>query len=90
MAPLGVREETVVKSSAGASRRQFVQRALQVGGSGALALVGGRGQRPLSPPAAMAHQSPALTPLTGKTAPSISSAAENAQRTFKIAYLTLG
>jgi ABC-type nitrate/sulfonate/bicarbonate transport system substrate-binding protein len=90
MALLGVREEIAVKSSAGASRRQFVQRALQVGGLGALTLVGGGGQSPLSPPTAMARQSSALTPHTGKAAPLINSAAQSGERTFKIAYLTLG
>ncbi|MDP9354173.1 MAG: transporter substrate-binding domain-containing protein, partial [Chloroflexota bacterium] len=77
-------------SSAGASRRQFVQRALQASGFGALTLLGGRGQSLLSPPAATDRQSSALTPLTGKAAPSTSPAAQSAGRTFKIAYLTLG
>ena len=66
-----------MKANAAASRRQFVQRSLQAGGVGALSLLGGRGQSPLSP-------------LTGKAAPFTSLTAERVDRTFKIAYLTLG
>jgi ABC-type nitrate/sulfonate/bicarbonate transport system substrate-binding protein len=79
-----------VTSSAGASRRQFLQRALQVSGLGAATLVGGSGPSWLSPTAATDRQSSILKPVTVNAAPSSSPAAERTGRTFKIAYLTLG
>ncbi len=90
MAPLGVGEEVVVTSNVGATRRRFVQRALQMSGLGALTIMGARGQSLLSATAATHHQSSALTPLTEKAVPSTSRAAQSDGRTFKIAYLTLG
>jgi len=76
-------------SSAGASRRRFLQRAVQVSGLGALSLGVGRGQSPLSTLAATDRQSSALTPLAGQATPSTSLAAQGAGRTFKIPVLTL-